>query len=600
MAGVAGLLSGLAQGFTTAEQQRRQQQREDLAERRAQQAQANTIFNQAQEAAASARRFDLDALQRLQSAGLNPTMRRAITEQARANAAATRAMIGGLANQPGVKSEYGNLLSTLTAPSLFEQPDFDIKPFMPEEGLRGIAEKAKTEARVAAPNAKANIVERARRDMLQYAPMEYVDAVLPRVGSAIGYEAPTQATPLQQPEKIQQLARQMPDWQEGVGGTRILPSGAKQRIYYKDGKPVVDYQKGLVADYVAPEATMLKNKTMAEQLRQLVGMYDSKKALADAKVEWTNLQSAFLKEKIKAFPAESQANIRAKLGKLSNSASDTSARLRLLSILLSAQQRQQQLGINERALGLDVAGKIMSLRKETQNDIDTLEKQRNDFMAAAGKARDLGLKGQHSGSMAAIAAIDAKIQRIKSQGQSLLSGNIGTAGEILGGYGDVAGIDASALLAQQASRPDAMTQMLMMSLMRNQQPAPVQAPSAPMIVNAGQGGVDPNSMMALIGALMGGRAPGAAGGSPPGIGGQPGILPPGMVSPGTLSNEQQAARLEQLKRAFPKLAASPDGLSMLNSLKVSSVINPAIKAYLTSEESKRGGRRTSPTSLPGG
>lgn len=598
MASVAGLLSGLAQGFTTARQQRQQDERERLAELRAEQSQANAVFNQAQEAAAAARRFDLDALTRLQSAGLNPTMRRAITEQARANAAATRSMISGLAKQSGVKSQYGDFAAGLMAPSMFEQPDFDIKPFMPEEGLRGIAEKAKAEARLAAPNAKANVIERARQDMLQYAPQEYVDAVLPRVGANVGFDQPTVATPLQNPQKVQDFAKLMPDWVPGVGGTRVLPSGAKQRVYFKDGKPVVDYQKGFTADYVAPEATIIKNKTMAEQLRQLVGMYDYKRQKAESDITWRNLQSDFLKEKIKAFPAESQANIRAKLGKLSNAASDTNAKLRLLSILLSAQQRQQQLGINERALGLDVAGKIMGLQKELRGDLMSLERQKMEFAAAAGIGRDKGLRGSFSANKQNVDAIQARIDELKANGTALLQGNLTAAGSILGGYGDTSAIDASALLAQQTSRPDAMTQMLMASLMRGQAPA-TSGPQMPVVVNAGQPGMDPNAMMALI-AAMGGRGmvPGAAGGGAPGASptADPGTFPPGTISAG-LNPAQQAARLQVLQRTFPRYAATPAGRSALEALKYSANIPPAIRQYIEQQES--GGRTPPRTTSPG-
>lgn len=562
----AALLGGFGSGYQQAQQQRRQNRREDLAELRADQAQSNTIFNQIQELVRTDAADEAKTLQDLRTAGLDPGMRQALMDQRRKRYESAQATIGSLAGQPGIIKQYGNVKNML-APSMLMGGGFQVKPYMSEEGLRGIAAQATKEAREADQGAKTNVIERYRQDMLQYAPEEYVNRVLPRVGASMGYETPTAAKPLQATTDIGKLAKEIPGFIPGVGGERILPTGAKQRVYYKDGKPMVDYAKAMTADYTPPEATRLKNQKMGEELRQLVGMFDPKLQMMKARAEQTQWQTNLLKEKVKNYTPEAQARINKYLSNNSSKVAAANQKLRLLSILLSAEQRQQGLNLNERQFAFDTAYKRQQLINGVDNDIQALRNDLIDMRIGAGKYRDTGFSGAWTGSMEGIKDLEGQIQNLAAMRSSLAGGDIGTAGQILGGYGDVSAINPMALLGQQQNRGDMLQQALMMNALRP--PAP---PAAPQIVPIPMGGqqqsVDPNLLMTVLGAAMagggrmGGGSPmggqaGATGGPAAGAGqGEPGVFP-GNLNFGFLSGRAKENRIAVLKKLYPKAAANP-------------------------------------------
>lgn len=544
----AALLGGFGSGYQQAQQQRRQNRREDLAELRADQAQSNTIFNQIQELVRTDAADEQKTLQDLRTAGLDPAMRQALMDQRRQRHLSAQQTISSLSGQPGILKQYGNVKNML-APSMLMSGGFDVKPYMSEEGLRSIAAMGTKEAREADMAEKSGVIERYRQDLLQYAPKEYVDRILPQVGASLGYAAPKQATPLQRPQDIGKLAAQIPGFIPGVGGERILPTGNKQRIYFKDGKPVVDYQKAMVADYTPPEATRLRNQKMAEELRQLRGMFDYKRQLAAANIENKEWQTNFLRERVKAYGPESQARIKRYLNSNSSRIADTNAKLRLLSILLSAEQRQQGLNLDERQFGFDVANKRQELISDIDKNIAGLRANLRDFGVQRGQAMDTGFRAKWAELTRAGKDVESAIAQLESQKQALVGGNVGMAGQILGGYGDIGAINPMSLLSSASARGDMIQQMALMNMMRGpQQSMPQQIPMPiPIPMGAPAQQIDPNLLMAIIGgaqARQGGQVPG---GQP----GGPGVFP-GRLNFGTLEGAERQRRLQQLIQAYPK------------------------------------------------
>lgn len=564
----AALLGGFGSGYQQAQQQRRQNRREDLAELRADQAQSNTIFNQIQELVRTDAADEAKTLQDLRTAGLDPGMRQALMDQRRKRHESAQQTIGSLSGQPGIIKQYGNVKNML-APSMLMGGGFEVKPYMSEEGLRSIAAMGTKEAREADQREKAGVIERYRKDLLQYAPQDYVDRILPQIGANLGYAAPTAAKPLQATTDIGKLAKDIPGFIPGVGGERILPTGAKQRIYYKDGKPMVDYAKGMTADYTPPEATRLKNQKMGEELRQLRGMYDYKQQLAKANIENKQWQTSLLQEKVKTYAPEARARMQKYLSNTSAKNAETNAKLRLLSILLSAEQRQQGLNLDERQFGFDVAYKRQQLLNGIDSDLQAMQKELRDARAGAGKYRDLGFKGAWDGTMGGIQELESQIAGLASQRNALASGNVGMAGQVLGGFGDVNAINPMALLGQSQGRGDMLQQMAMMNMLRGPQQAP-QPQVIPMPIPMGgqQQSIDPNALLGVIGramgmgGTMGGGNPlagGAAGGPGAGAGqGQPGTFVPGYLRMGQRSPEDYQKRLAFLQKLFPKAAAKPE------------------------------------------
>lgn len=511
----------------------RQARAEDRLTQQSEYNQGLGIFNQIQEIARADADDDITTARFLRSPGLDETSRQQEVQARLQRYGQRQGLIKQLSGQGKVQSTFGDV-SALLRPTQFGTPDFK----MPKPMIDPAQLKAMTDAELAkiykAPAAqKADAVAQARQRLGYYADDSYLNANIPSLGTQLGYGAARQpARPL---ENAGAFFQQNPEFKVGVGGEKVLPTGAKQVVKYLDGTPMVEYQPRMEANYVSPEADTLRNSKLRADVDILTRS-------ADAKVEQEYLKATGLKWKNllseKAYNAF-DALTRAKINKLGQSGSSAGLALRKMSIMLAHQDRMAALGLKRQEFELDKVKQFNDAKKQFEDSLKSLEQQRRELKLKGGSATDFAQGGTRAAALDGLKEIDSQIAALKQQGAGVMRMDVNAANQFLGGqFAPASTLDPTQMLADEQTRQQQALLAAQMGMGRPQVqqapqyiPAP-QSPSIvfnPTIVTGGQPG--------QVG-QPGVGAPGAGGAGAPGTGGALGgggmVGGGGVVSPGLL------------------------------------------------------------------
>lgn len=485
------------------------------------------IFNQIQEIAKADADDDVTTGRFLRSPGLDEASRQQEVQGRLQRYNQRQSLIKTLSGQGKVTQTFGDV-STLLRPTQFGTSDFKMpKPMIDPAQLKAMTDAELAKIYKAPTGQKADAVAQARQRIGYYADDSYLNANLPNLGTSMGFGAARQpARPLESPDAFFQ---QNPDFKMGVGGEKVLPTGAKQVVSYVNGKPVVEYQPELKANYVSPEADTLratKLRTDVDILRRSADAKVNQEFLKSEGLRWKNLLSE------KAFNWF-DATQRAKIAGKTKSASSASDALRKMSIMLAHQDRMAALGLRREEFELDKEKNFQSARLEFEKNIRALEQQKIELGVKSGSATDDARGGTRQAAIDGIRKLDAEIAQMKQLGARVMGKDINAANQVLGGqFAPANTLDATQMFADQQSQREAAILAAQMGMGRPQQqqvpqymPAQ-QSPSivfSPTINTGGQPGV----MSGGVG------APGAGGAGAPGaggpLGGGGGIVPPGIL-----------------------------------------------------------------------
>jgi len=522
----------------------RQAKAEERLQGQAEYNQGLGIFNQIQEIAKADADDDVTTGRFLRSPGLDEASRQQEVQGRLQRYNQRQTLIKTLAGQGKVTQTFGDV-STLLRPTQFGTPDFKMpKPMIDPVQLRTMTD-AELQKIIKAPAAqKADVAAQARKRLEYYADPSYIDANIPAVGADMGFGGSKGAKPLENPAEFFQ---QNPMFQQGVGGERILPTGAKQVVKYVNGVPQVEYQRPLKADYVAPEAESLKSGILNRQLEFLTKSMDSRvaKSVAEAeKVRWSNLLSGKQYDWYDKIAS-------AKAAKLRSNGSGASDSLRRLSIMLAHNDRVAALGQRQREFKLTETKAWNDTVTEFDKNLSGLKAERDAMLGKVGSAQDAGAGATRAAAQQGVARLDKEIQRLESLGAKVKTQNLGAASEVIGtNFTPAAELDATTMYAdQQTQQQQALlaAQMGMAGPRYQQQPAPQAPAQAPMVFapNISLGGM-------AGGAGMPGAA-GAAGGG--GFAGGGGILPPTGGKPAVDKNGKPLDPAAQLAAILAALTA---------------------------------------------
>lgn len=506
----------------------RQARAEDRLTQRDEYTQGLGIFNQIQEIARADADDDITTARFLRSPGLDETSRQQEVQSRLQRYNQRQGLIKQLSGQGKVQSTFGDV-SGLLRPTQFGTPDFKMpKPMIDPAQLKAMTDAELAKIYKAPAGQKADAVAQARQRLGYYADESYLNANLPNLGASMGFGAARQpARPL---ENAGAFFQQNPEFKVGVGGEKLLPTGAKQIVKYVDGTPMVEYQPELRANYVTPEAETLR----ASKLRADVDILTRS---ADAKVEQEYLKAAGLKWKNllseKAYNAF-DALTRAKINKLGQSGSSAGLALRKMSIMLAHQDRMAALGLKRQEFELDKVKQFNDAKKQFEDSLKSLEQQRRELKLKGGTATDFAQGGTRAAALDGLKEIDAQIAALKQQGAGVMRMDVNAANQVLGGqFAPASTLDPTQMLADEQARQQQALLAAQMGLARPQvqqvpqyMPAP-QAPSInfnPTIITGGQPG-----QVGQPGA-GGAGAPGAGGAlSGGGIVGGGGVVSPGLL-----------------------------------------------------------------------
>lgn len=527
---LTGFLGGLGEGFDSYAKEKRQRQAEDranaleaLRERRQDESMSQGIYAKIADLTKQDALDEQETLKRLRLPTIDAEAKAQEMEARRQRHENTKTMIQQLSAQPGVTKMFGNT-ATLLRPSMiagpgFKMPTAEVDPTRAFELIQ--KERQRIEGITNPGVDKASMVAQSRNFLSSIIPKNMLDQWMPEYGASQGYGRPTApAKALEDPTKF---FAENQGFKVGEGGERVLPTGAKQRVFYKDGVPMVEYAPELKANYESPDVLAARAKLVSEQARRLEGLYDPtvRKAQADASLsEW---KSKLAGKQFDWFDrvqgAKVQKDIMAKAG---SGASDA---LRRMSILLAHQDRvaglnqrdqqfQQMMGYRGAGLSLQRQGLIQQAERDFNNNYLKLNQA---YMAAkqlAGASTDKAMGGSQKAALENMNALGQQLAQMKGQFDALRAGDMQLAGQLAGVGGSASMIDPSALLASgqagQAGQidPNMLMQMMMAQGMAGGGGQQQQMPQQPIqIFTGGQpgmaGGMDQTAMMnAMISALM--------------------------------------------------------------------------------------------------
>jgi hypothetical protein len=511
----------------------RQARAEDRLTQQSEYSQGLGIFNQIQEIARADADDDITTGRFLRTPGLDDASRQQEVNARLQRYNQRQGLIKTLSGQGKVTQTFGDV-SGLLRPTQFGTPDFKMpKPMIAPEQLRTMTDAELAKIYKAPAGQKADAVAQARKRLEYYADESYLNANVPQLGTSMGFGAARQpARALESPDAFFQ---QNPEFKIGVGGEKVLPTGAKQVVSYVNGKPMVEYQPALTANYVSPEADTLRNSKLRADVDILTRSADAKVNQEFLKAEglrWKNLLSE------KAYNAF-DALTRAKINKLGQFGSSAGLALRKMSIMLAHQDRMAALGLKRQEFELDKVKQFNDAKKQFEDSLKSLEQQRRELKLKGGTATDFAQGGTRAAALDGLKEIDAQIAALKQQGAGIMRKDVNAANQFLGGqFAPASTLDPTQMLADEQTRQQQALLAAQMGMARPQVqqapqyiPAP-QSPSIvfnPTIVTGGQPG--------QVG-QPGVGAPGAGGAGAPGTGGAlggggivggGGVVPPGLI-----------------------------------------------------------------------
>lgn len=532
---LTGFLGGLGTGFDAYAKEKRArtmedrlQQREDLNQQKLDEGTSRSIYDRLVQITKDDAADEAETLKRLRLPTIDSVAKQQELEARRQRHENAKLIAEQLASQPGVTKLFGNV-SGLLRPSMASGPGFQM-PSPEIDPTRAFDLLSKEIARIegiTTPGVdKASLVAQARRSLEGLVPKDMLDRRLPEFGASLGYGKPT--SPAKALEDPTGFFAQNKDFVQGTGGERILPTGAKQRVFYQDGTPMVEYSPELKAMYESPDIAAARVRVAQEQARKLEGLYEPmvRKAQADATLsEWKGKLAG---KQFEWFDKTAAAKIhKDTMVKSGSAASDA---LRRMGILLAHQDRvanmnqrgdqfQQMMGY--RGAGLSLQSQALFQKAKADFDANYLNLTKA-FAAARGLAAGSTDKGMGASQKAALENMDMfkkTIDQMGAQGKALSSGDMQLAGQLVGMGGSASMIDPSSFMAggQQGQAgqidPNMLMQMMMAQGGGQQQQAPQQPQQAPIVFSpqifaggqpgiagmpGGAGGLDQAAMLKLI------------------------------------------------------------------------------------------------------
>lgn len=509
-------LGGLGEGFDAYGKERRlrqadvrAQQREDLAERRVDELGAKNIYDRIAQITKDDALDEQETLKRLRLPTIDSVAKQQEMEARRQRHENAKLTISQLSGQPGVTKMFGNT-AQLLRPSMVAGPGFQMPaPEVDPTRAFDLLQKERTRIEgITTPGAnKEALVAQSRKGLEGLVPKEMLDRILPAYGSSLGYGTPT--SPAKALENPEQFFAQNKDFTQGTGGERVLPTGARQRVFYKDGNPMVEYAPELKATYESPEISAARVKLTSEQARRLEGLYAPtiRKAEADASLsEWKGKLAG---KQYEWFDRVQGAKVHKDM--IAKSGSGASDALRRMSILLSHQDRVagleqrdrqfgQMMGVRNAGLSLQSQALLQKAQADFNSNMLNLNRAVTAARAAAGKAKDFGMGASQKAAMDSLAGLEPMLQKMQSQYQALSAGDTQLAGQLAGVGGNTASMDIGALMAQPQGGTGGLDPAMLMQIMAQggfggggqqqvQQPAQPSVVFSPQIFAGGQPGM---------------------------------------------------------------------------------------------------------------
>ena len=529
---LTGFLGGLGTGFDSYAKDKRArtmedrlQQREDLNQQKLDEGTSRSIYDRLVQITKDDAADEAETLKRLRLPTIDTIAKQQELEARRQRHENAKLIAGQLASQPGVTKLFGNV-SGLLRPSMASGPGFQM-PSPEIDPTRAFDLLSKEIARIegiTTPGVdKASLVAQARRSLEGLVPKDMLDRRLPEFGASLGYGKPT--SPAKALENPMDFFAKNTDFKEGTGGEKILPTGAKQRVFYQDGTPMVEYAPELKAMYESPDIAAARVRVAQEQARKLEGLYEPtvRKAQADATLsEWKGKLAG---KQFEWFDKTAAAKIhKDTMVKSGSAASDA---LRRMGILLAHQDRvanmnqrgdqfQQMMGYRGAGLSLQSQALLQRAKQDFINNYKGLNESYAKARAAAAASTDKGMGASQKAALENMNMFKTTIDQMGSQFNALSGGDMQLAGQLVGMGGSASMIDPSAFMAggQQGQTgqidPNMLMQMMMAQGAGQQQQAPQQAPIvfSPQIFAGGQpgmagmpggaGGIDQATMLKLI------------------------------------------------------------------------------------------------------
>lgn len=523
---LTGFLGGLGTGFDSYAKEKRarsledrMQQREDLAQQKLDEGTSRSIYDRLVQIAKDDAADEAETLKRLRLPTIDATAKAQEREARLQRHENAKLIASQLATQPGVTKLFGNVTGLLR-PSMiagtgFQMPSPEVDPTRAFDLLT--KERARIEGITTPGVRKEAMVAQSRKALEGLVPKDMLDRILPEFGASLGFGAPTQpAKALEDPTKF---FTENQGFKIGEGGERVLPTGARQRVFYQDGTPMVEYAPELKATYESPDLLAARTKVASEQARKLEGLYSPtiRKAEADATLsEWKGKLAG---KQFEWFDKVQGAKVfKDRLVKSGSGASDA---LRRMSILLAHQDRvaamnqrgdqfQQMMGF--RGAGLSLQSK--ALMQKATTDYMKFSKQLDDDIRAArdkaGASTDKAMGASQKAALENLASLEQQKKAMDAQFGALQAGDSNLASQIIGLSGNMATIDPMAMAQQPAQGgidANALMQMMMAQGMAGggQQAPAQQAPIvfSPQIFAGGQpgmmgGGIDQATMLKAI------------------------------------------------------------------------------------------------------
>jgi hypothetical protein len=532
---LSGFLGGLGTGFDSYAKDKRArtmedrlQQREDLNQQKLDEGTSRSIYDRLLQITKDDALDEAETLKRLRLPTIDTVAKQQELEARRQRHENAKLIAGQLSSQPGVTKLFGNV-SGLLRPSMasgpgFQMPSPEVDPTRAFDLLT--KERARIEGITTPGVSKQSMVAQSRRSLEGLVPKEMLDRILPEYGTALGFGTPSQpAKAIQDPTKF---FAENQGFKMGEGGERVLPTGARQKVFYKDGVPMVEYAPELKATYEPPDIAAARVRVTQEQARKLEGLYEPtvRKAQADATLsEWKGKLAG---KQYEWFDKVQGAKIHKDT--MVKSGSGASDALRRMSILLAHQDRvagmqqrgdqfQQMMGYRGAGLNLQSQALLQKAKADFNANFNSLNKAYMAAKQVAGASTDKAMGGSQQAALQNMESLKKQIDGMKGQYDALNAGDYQLAGQIAGVGGSASMIDPSALMAgggQQGQPgqidPNALMAMMMAQGAGQQQQAPQQQSPivfSPQIFAGGQpgmmggqpgmqGGVDQAGLMKAI------------------------------------------------------------------------------------------------------
>ena len=438
---LTGFLGGLGEGYGAYAKDKSIKDREALAERKVDQADARMTYDRMTQILKDDAADELNTLTRLRNPGIDQITKQAEMDARRSRHESARGVITQLAAQPGMTKTFGNLTGLLKPSAIagpgFKAPRAEIDPYKAFDIAQ--KERARIEQLPGDASVKAGAVAQSRQFLVDMVPQEMLDRVLPAFGTSMGYGPATQAArPLEKPEDF---FAQNQGFVPGQGGERVLPTGAKQVVKYRDGVPYVEYQPELKAMYESPESKTINNQLKFEQVRRLQGLYDSTVREAASKADIAEWNAKLKGKQYDWFDKIQTADINKK--NFAASAAGASNALRRLGIMLAHQDRVagmdqrdaqfgQMMGYRGQQLSLQSATLQQRAKEDFLKNYGDLTKQFNAARTLAGAAQSKGMGPAKDAAIKNMNDIAAQLSGMKTQFDAMNSGNIDVANRIAG------------------------------------------------------------------------------------------------------------------------------------------------------------------------